>query len=141
MSKHRELVDYWFSKGWAEGDGSAAEEVFAEDFVLNGKKVGPAGPQRSIAVVHSAFSEVEVALDLVLTDGPYVVTHFTATARHTGGFRGFPATGRTVRVTGIVVWQVSGGKVVQDWNVLDTAGLVGQITDAQDGGGREQLDP
>ena len=127
---HQALAERWFTRAWAGGDPSIAEEVFASDFVLNGQVVGPAGPRRSVAAVHAAFSDVGVDLDLVVTDGPFVVTHYTTTARHTGTFRGVPPSGRSVRATGIVVWQVVDGKVVRDWNVFDTAALLAQITAA-----------
>lgn len=132
---HRALAEEWFSRAWAGGDTSVAERVFAPDFVLNGRKVGPQGPRRSVEAVHRAFTEVRVELDLVLTDGPFVVTHYTTTARHTGTFRGVPPSGRAVRATGIVIWRMAAGKVVQDWNVFDTAALLAQITAAsQDAG-------
>ncbi|MBM9508207.1 ester cyclase [Actinacidiphila acididurans] len=125
---HRALAERWFGRAWAGGDTAIAEEVFAPDFVLNGRTVGPDGPRHSVAAVHRAFSGVRVTLDLVLTDGPHVVTHYTTSARHTGTFRGVPATGRSITATGIVVWEVVDGKVVRDWNVFDTAGLLAQLT-------------
>jgi steroid delta-isomerase-like uncharacterized protein len=125
---HKALAERWFTRAWAGGDTSIADEVFAADFVLNGRAVGPEGPRRSVAAVHRAFSDVGVRLDLVLTDGPYVITHYTTTARHTGTFRGLPASGRPIRATGIVVWEVADGKVVRDWNVFDNAALLAQIT-------------
>jgi steroid delta-isomerase-like uncharacterized protein len=128
MADHRALAEHWFSRAWAGGDTSIAEQVFADDFVLNGRQVGPGGPRRSVQAVHRAFSDVGVDLDLVLTDGPYLVTHYTTTARHTGPFHGVPPTGRSIRATGIVIWEISGGRVVRDWNAFDTAGLVAQLT-------------
>lgn len=125
---HRALAERWFGLAWAGGDTAIAEEVFAPDFVLNGRTVGPDGPRHSVAAVHRAFSGVRVTLDLVLTDGPHVVTHYTTTARHTGTFRGVPASGRSITATGIVVWEVVDGRVVRDWNVFDTAGLLAQLT-------------
>lgn len=129
---HKKLAEYWFSRGWAGGDASIAGEIFSPDFVLNGRKVGPAGPQRSVAAVHSAFSDIEVELDLVLTDGPYVVTHYTTIARHTGNYRGVAASGRSINVSGIVIWQIGDGKVVRDWNSFDTAEVIAQITPPKD---------
>jgi predicted ester cyclase len=125
---HRALVDRWFGRAWAGGDTSIAEEVFAADFVLNGRMTGPEGPRRSVAAVHGAFSGIGVSLELVLSDGPYTVIHYTTTARHTGTFRGVAASGRSIRAGGIVIWEIAGGKVVRDWNVFDTAGLLSQIS-------------
>jgi steroid delta-isomerase-like uncharacterized protein len=130
MADHKSLAERWFHRGWAGGDTSIADDIFAADFILNGRKVGPAGPRRSVEAVHSAFSDIGVELDLLLADGRYVITHYTATARHTGDYRGVPASGRPVRASGIVIWEIAGGKVVQDWNSFDTAGLVAQLTAA-----------
>ncbi|WP_225849177.1 ester cyclase [Streptomyces sp. HPF1205] len=127
---HRELAERWFGRAWAGGDTGIAEEVFAGDFVLNGRVVGPDGPRRSVAAVHRAFSGIGVTLDLVLSDGPYAVIHYTTTARHTGTFRGVPASGRPVTATGIVIWRIEDGRVVRDWNVFDTAALLAQISGA-----------
>jgi steroid delta-isomerase-like uncharacterized protein len=129
----RELAERWFSRGWAGGDASLADEVFAPDFVLNGRKVGPDGPRRSVRAVHSAFSDIGVELDLLLCDGPYVVTRYTTTARHTGTYRGVPASGRPIKASGIVIWQLADGWVVRDWNSFDTAEVLAQITAPGDG--------
>ncbi|MFJ8436196.1 ester cyclase [Kitasatospora sp. NPDC094019] len=129
---HRELVETWFTKGWAGGDTGIAEQVFSPGFVLNGRRVGPAGPRHSVAGVHAAFSDIRVDLDLVLGDGRYVVTHYTTTARHTGDYRGVPATGRSIKVSGIVIWLIENGLVVQDWNAFDTAEVVAQLTAGHD---------
>jgi len=137
---HRALAEKWFTKGWAQGDISVAGEVFATDFILNGETVGPAGPQRSVTAVHSAFSEIGVELDLLLTAGPYAVTHYTTMAKHTGNYRGVPATGRSIRVSGIVIWLIRDGKVVQDWNCFDTGAVISQLT-KDNAAAREHVSP
>ncbi|WP_320784009.1 ester cyclase [Streptomyces sp. CRN 30] len=125
---HARLAQHWFGRAWAGGDVTIADEVFAADFVLNGRTVGPDGPRRSVRAVHSAFSDIGVDLDLIITDGSHVVTHYTTTARHTGTYRGVPASDRWIKVSGIVIWEIRGGKVVRDWNVFDTGEVVAQIS-------------
>lgn len=78
--------------------------------------------------MHKAFSDIEVDLDLVVTDGVHVVTHYTTTARHTGTYRGVPASGNRIHVSGIVIWEVHDGLVRRDWNVFDTGEVIAQIT-------------
>lgn len=128
VTEHARLAEYWFGRAWADGDVSIADEVFAEDFVLNGRRVGPDGPRRSVLGVHKAFSDIGVELDLVVTDGSHVVTHYTTTARHTGTYRGVPASGHRIKVSGIVIWEIHDAKVARDWNVFDTGEVVAQIT-------------
>lgn len=138
MTDHARLAEHWFGTAWAGGDVSIADEIFADDFVLNGRKVGPEGPRRSVRGVHRAFSDIGVDLDLVVTDGSHVVTHYTTTARHTGSYRGVHASGNWIRVSGIVIWEIHGGKVVRDWNVFDTGEVVAQITAAPTATGHDK---
>jgi predicted ester cyclase len=126
---HRALAEKWFTRGWAGGDISIADEIFAAGFVLNGVTVGPAGPRRSVTAVHNAFSEIEVELDLLLVAGPYTVTHYTATGKHTGNFHGIAPSGRKIRASGIVIWLIRDGKVARDWNCFDNARVISQLTD------------
>jgi predicted ester cyclase len=128
VEEHTRLAEYWFGTAWAGGDVSIADEVFAPDFVLNGKAVGPDGPRRSVLGVHKAFSGIGVDLDLVVTDGTHVVTHYTTTALHTGTYRGIAPSGRWIKVSGIVIWEIRDGKVVRDLNVFDTGEVVAQIS-------------
>ncbi|MEU4654775.1 ester cyclase [Streptomyces sp. NPDC023723] len=130
VAEHARLAEHWFARAWAGGDVSIADEVFAPDFELNGRAVGPDGPRRSVRAVHSAFSDIGVELDVVVTDGTHVVTHYTTTARHTGSYRGVAASGRWIKVSGIVIWEIRDGRVVRDRNVFDTGEVVAQITGA-----------
>jgi predicted ester cyclase len=40
---------------------------------------------------------------------------------------GIPPTGKEVEVTGITLYRIQGGKIVESWNVEDKFGLLRQI--------------
>ena len=48
-----------------------------------------------------------------------VVARFTARGTHTGAFQGIPATGTAGTVTGIAIYRVSSGKIVEQWLEYD----------------------
>jgi predicted ester cyclase len=121
------LARRWFDEGWSRGDVEVAGEVFAADFVLHGKRVGPGGPRRSVQAIRSAFAPMTVHIDLQVTQGPMVVTHYTARGRHTGPYRGIAPTGRWVTASGVQIWTVVDGKVVEDRNVFDEWTLMDQL--------------
>jgi predicted ester cyclase len=56
-----------------------------------------------------------------------VATRWQATGVHSGAFNGIPATGRHVRMTGIRISRLAGGKIVETWEVTDDAGLLRQL--------------
>lgn len=125
---NKALARRWFDEGWSRGNLDIAYEIFAPDFTLRGRVVGPDGPRRSVADRRRAFADLTVTIDLQIAEGDLVVTHFTTTARHAGPFCGVPPTGRRVRASGIVVWRVVDGLVREDWNAFDRWGVVEQIS-------------
>ena len=36
---------------------------------------------------------------------------------HQGEFMGFPATGRTINVPGIIIYRIADGKIVEHWKI------------------------
>ena len=126
---NKALARRWFEEGWNRGMLDSAPEIFAPDFVLRGKQVGPSGPQRSVQGIRSAFGELTVTVQLQIAEGDMVATRYTATGRHSAEYRGIPATGTIVEVSGVQIWRVRGGMAVEDWNSFDEWGLVSQIGD------------
>jgi len=124
---NKALARRWFHEGWNLGNLAAAPEIFAPDFVLRGRTVGPQGPQRSVQGIRSAFDDLTVTVHLQIAEGDLVATRYTATGRHSAEYRGIPPTGRTVTVSGVQIWRVADGRAVEDWNSFDEWGLVSQI--------------
>ena len=52
---------------------------------------------------------------------------------HNGTFQGIPATGRTIRLTGIDILRVADGRVVERWASSDELGLLQQLVDRREG--------
>ena len=42
-------------------------------------------------------------------------------------FNGIPATGRSIRLGGLTIMRVAGGRVVERWNEADFMGLLNQL--------------
>ena len=60
--------------------------------------------------------------------GDKVVLHWTATATDTIGFMGRPPTGRRASATGINIYRLAGGMLVEHWDEWDLAGLLRQLS-------------
>jgi predicted ester cyclase len=57
-----------------------------------------------------------------------VVNRWTLHVTHTGEFRGIPATGKRITITGIGIFRFSeDGKVVESWDSLDQLGMLKQL--------------
>ena len=52
-----------------------------------------------------------------------VTFRFEATGTHKGTLMGIPATGKNVKVTGIVIHKVEKGRFAKSWNEVDLLSL------------------
>ena len=130
MEENKALIRRYFQK-IDEGDLTVIDDFVAPDFVdhstspgsspdRDGLKQGAAG---FLAAVPDGYHKVE---DLV-AEGDRVVARVRGYGTHLGELMGVPATGKMVTATGIVIWRIADGKIVERWSVLDALGLMRQL--------------
>lgn len=97
----------------------------------------PDAPQ-GVAVVKAyatearvAFPDMTVAIDQAVVEGPWVAVHATWRGTHTGASMGLPASGRSVEVSGIVVWEFDGeGRISRRTPFMDMGEFLRQMQPA-----------
>jgi predicted ester cyclase len=83
-----------------------------------------------VADFHKGFSEVKMEVLLQVADGDYVCSRWRMTAKNTGNFEKYPATGKTSTWTGVQTDRYEDGKLVESWvdwdkySFLEELGLV-----------------
>jgi steroid delta-isomerase-like uncharacterized protein len=123
----RRFLDEVISKG----NMAALDETCAPDLVWHGGSVGEFRSldefKRGVSPFFSAFPDLHVTADDVLSEGDKVVCRYTWDGTHRGDFFGVPATSRRVTVSGMSVYRVAGGKIVEEWWLEDLLGLMQQL--------------
>ena len=79
------------------------------------------------AMLFVAFPDIQFTLDDLLAARDKVVARFTARGTQTGEFQGIPATGRAAAVSGIAIYRLADGKIVEQWLEYDQLGLLQQL--------------
>ena len=125
------LVRRW-EKLWNSTDLALADELFALNFVLHDPSTpieirGPEGYKQDITRFRSAFPDLYVTLQDVVAEESKVVARWTFNGTHTGPLRNMPATGKRVTVTGIDIFRIEDGKIVEEWSNADGLGLLQQL--------------
>jgi len=69
-----------------------------------------------------------VHADLASADDK-VAVRFVCTGTHQKEYMGVGATGKSVSWEGMSIFRVAGGKFVEEWELLDAAGLMHQLTE------------
>ena len=115
--------------GWNQGDLDSIDELFAPDFIEHQVGIGPGrdGVKGSIRTLRTAFPDLRLTFQDVVTDGDLVWARIVATGTHDGPFMGAPATGRPVRVDVIDIVRLRDGRIVEHWGVADRFSVAQQI--------------
>jgi predicted ester cyclase len=80
-----------------------------------------------IAAVTAAFPDGQATIEDLITEGDRVMQRVTFRRTHQGEFLGVPATGRTVSAWVMVISRMAGGKVAEEWQLVDGLGLMQQL--------------
>lgn len=123
----RRLYDELFSK-W---NLAIIDELIAPDFVGHemppGMPRGPEGFRQFYAGIRAGLPDVQLTVEDMIGEGDKVVVRWRGRATHRGDFLGIPPTGKTVSFTGIAIYRLSNGKVVERWVEVDLLGVMGQL--------------
>jgi steroid delta-isomerase-like uncharacterized protein len=119
---------------WNTGNLAIADEIFATDFVNHDPGLPNVVDLESykafIVVCFTSFPDFQTTVEDMVAEGDKVVTRRTVTATHQGEFSGIPPTGRQVTWTGMTIYRVANGKIVEAWWAYDALGLMQQLTTA-----------
>ena len=118
MSTHENklFIRRYFDKS-NRGGGAAVSDLVADTRL-----------QEHIAFFEGAFPGYQLVAKEMLAEGDSVVVDAAMRGTHTGELMGIPPTGRDVEVPFIIIYKVSGGKIVDHTMVADQAGLMQQLT-------------
>lgn len=125
-----------YERTWVEGlnrgDVSAADRAFAPDCVIhiNGSpdpNLSLGGFKDMIGGLLSAFPDLHITVEDQIVAGDKVATRWTALGTNNGAFGPVPATGRRIRIGGLVLDRVVQGKVVERWEQWDQMAMLQQL--------------
>jgi steroid delta-isomerase-like uncharacterized protein len=130
--ENKALVRRFYEEVWDRGNVEFAQEVFAGDYLRHDLRPTAAAPggqgQRQIAAAfRAAFPDLRWHVDLLLAEGDLVAGRWTASGTNTGPWAGMAATGRHATFSGVNIFRIRDGKVVEIWNHRDDLGLAQQL--------------
>jgi steroid delta-isomerase-like uncharacterized protein len=86
-----------------------------------------AGVRQFIAGCNDAFEDQRGTIEDIIAEGDKVVCRWSWRGTHKRDFMGIPATGKHAIMTGVSIYRIFGGKIQEQWNSADSAGLMRQL--------------
>jgi steroid delta-isomerase-like uncharacterized protein len=112
----------------SRGNFDALDAIVSPDYVLHPEEVrGADGLKEVVATYRRAIAGLSVTIDQQFSEGDHVATRYTIRGTHEGDLLGAPATGRDVEFTGITLSRCRDGRIEEEWELVDTVGLLRQI--------------
>jgi len=114
------------------GDDSIGREVISADAVF----LTPFSPEpfrglegylQILAIMRSAFPDVQWSLDRLVVEGDEVAARFEFRGTHGGDFLGIPPTGKQVAVSASNFYRFADGLIVDEVGQPDLLGVLAQI--------------
>jgi steroid delta-isomerase-like uncharacterized protein len=133
VEANKAIVERWVAALNA-GDWTIFEDVLAPGLVAHTPappggmaQPGRAGLIRNLQSIFAALPGFHETLDDLVAEGDRVAWRWTLYGRHTAPLGPVPPTGRPVRITGIEIWRIQDGRVVELWNEVDVLGFMQQL--------------
>ena len=106
------------------------DAIYAPDLVGHFSGMPPVGIEmhRQFGLgTLDAFPDLKRPVADLVAEGDKVVARWTSTGTHTGDFQGMPPTGKFVTTSGITIFRLAGGKIVEEWSESDMLGMLQQL--------------
>jgi len=137
--KNKALVREFFEEAWGKGNVAAVDEFMAADYVEHPRPStlprGTEGLKQLIASYRAAFPDLKAALDDIFAEGQMVAFRWSVGGTHLGDWLGIPPTGNHVTATGITLFRIILGKVVEGWTSIDLNPTEEEVQWSTQGGG------
>lgn len=107
------------------GDLDAVGDFFATNYVAHVTGQDFSGGhdvvKKIVRAYRRAFSEIAVDIDILVKAKNRIAWQRTLRAKHTGAFKGFPATGLSIVWRDMIITEFRDGLIAEDWVVTDLA--------------------
>ena len=130
-AENKAILRRFFEDLFNTGNLAVADEIVATDYLNHnaapGETPGREGLKQFVAAVRTAFPDLHFTVEDQIAEGDKVVTRFTGRGTHRGEFMGIPPTGKAFAISGIGLYRLADGKIVEDRVQEDTLGMLQQL--------------
>jgi steroid delta-isomerase-like uncharacterized protein len=122
-----------FYEEWNKGNLDGMLDLIAPNAVDHAPPPGVSLPpglegiKQTLVMFMQAFPDLKFTVEDAICEGDKVVLRMTSTGTNSGELMGMPATGKKATVTGIDIFRVADGKLVEHWRNDDTLGMMQQL--------------
>jgi len=123
----RRMTEAFYNQGHVE----LAEQFFADTYVHHDSAAPQVrdrdGRKRELRAFLVGCPDLHITTDDLVAEGDRVAKRWTMHATHTGDLSGLPPTGKRITVSGLELFRLADGKIVECWIGYDSLNLMQQL--------------
>jgi steroid delta-isomerase-like uncharacterized protein len=114
---------------WNRGNFGLVAQLLASDYDGHSSTVirGPEGAMEFVPRLRNAFPDFQFSILDQIAEGDKVATRWTIRGTHKGEFQGMPPTGKQIEMTGITIFRIANGKLIEGWTNEDVLGMLQEL--------------
>ena len=112
------------------GDFSVLDELVQPNYVYRSPDQeldGPEALKGLLAAYRTAFPDLHIEIEEMVSAGNKTVISFTLSGTHEGDLMGIAASGRQVKVSGMILSHFENGKIVEEWESYNEMEMMQQL--------------
>jgi steroid delta-isomerase-like uncharacterized protein len=129
---HKSLVQRFFAEVFNQQRHDTAAEILAANFVAHHPAFpdgirGPEGIMQMVAMFRAGFPHLHYTPEDLIAEHDKVAARWRASGTHQGMFLHIAPTGNRMSITGIDIFRIADGQIVEAWVNSDFLSLMQQI--------------
>lgn len=136
LTPRQEILREFLERVWSSGEIDACDRFLADRYVVehdpgdpwNGETLDLAGFKERVRLSRAPFPDQRFDVQEWFENADGVAVTWLWSATHLGDFPGFPASGKTLRMSGATVYRFdSADRICGHWQVTDRLGIFRQL--------------
>ena len=135
-ARSKEILRNFIREVWSEGNVDAAGAYLASRYTIHhdpgdpwdGQALDLAGYKDRVRKSRAPFPDQRFTIRELIAEPNRVVATWTWTGTHTGDIPEFPASGKSISMSGITVYYFDGELITGHWQITDRSGVYHQLS-------------
>ena len=124
------IVDRFWDEVWNKKNLTIADDLLPDNVILHNFDVVVEGRdawRQTMTPFFIGFPDLSFTVEFTICEGDKVAVRYSVTGTHKGDFRGIAPTDKSIKISGVAIYRVTQGKIVEVWSQPDKLGLLQQI--------------
>jgi predicted ester cyclase len=126
-----ELARRWSEEVWTGQDLEVISEILAPSAVQHGAAFhdvqGPEAVAEAVGRQLESFPDIEITVEEAIASDNLVAVRWTGTGTQEGEYLGLAPTGQVADMTGINIYRISCGQVVESWSEMNLIQILQEL--------------